>query len=77
MKYYKAEDVQRLINSLRCYGIPELNLEGLPTIEVEFCEDCKDAPYCEQYLVKTTVGDEIVDGWEVDFCQHGERINNE
>lgn len=33
-KYYKAESVQTLINSLKCYGIPELNLEGLPTIEV-------------------------------------------
>ena len=33
-KYYKAEEVQTLINSLKCYGIPELNLDGLPTIEV-------------------------------------------
>ena len=42
-KYYKAEDVQILINSLKCYGIPELNLDGLPTIEVS--EDCISREY--------------------------------
>lgn len=49
-------------------------LSTLPTIEVVFCKECKYAPYCEQYLVKTTFGCEVADGWEVDFCQHGKRI---
>lgn len=46
-------------------------LSTLPTIEVVFCEECKYARYCEQCLVTTTFGNEISEGYEVDFCQHG------
>ena len=46
-KYYKAEEVQTLINSLRCYGIPELNLDGLPTIEVS--EDAISREYLKSF----------------------------
>lgn len=49
-------------------------LSTLPTIEVVFCKECKHAQYCEQYLVTTTFGSEISDGYEIDFCQHGKRI---
>lgn len=52
-------------------------LSILPTIEVVFCEECKYAPHCEQCLVTTTFGCEISEGYDVDFCQHGERIDNE
>lgn len=68
---YASNDINDYLENAK------LLLADLPTIEVVFCEECKYAPYCEQYLVKTTFGDEIADGREVDFCQHGERKNDE
>ena len=52
-------------------------LSKLSTIEVVFCEECKYAPYCEQRLAKEMFGNEVVEWWEVDFCQNGERIDDE
>ena len=80
------EDVERYGVEIRCglktpetfdYRRAREALSDLPTIEIVFCEECKHAPYCEQFLVTTTFGDEISDGYEVYFCQLGERIDNE
>lgn len=89
-KYYEAEDVINCVadvlaeeaNMRGCKPLHAIYfkerakgvLEDLPIVEIVFCEECKHAPYCEQFLVTTTFGDEISDGYEVDFCQHGERI---
>ena len=87
-KYYlELEDViQRLVNAIyeanrgaMSYdeALKRLRIayaETMSTINIVFCEECKYAPYCEQRLVKELFGNEIAEWREVDFCQHGERI---
>lgn len=84
-RYVELEDViQRLDNAIYeanrgALGYDEAlkrlriaYAETMPTINIVFCEECKYAPYCEGCLVTTTFGSEISEGYDVDFCQHGE-----
>lgn len=59
-KYYRADEVQTLINSLKCYGVQELNLDGLPTIEVADLSD-------EAYEVGYTAGQMTERKSEIEF----------
>ena len=85
-KYYKAEDVERLIENILNVMIGkeepiETALCELPTIDIVRCEDCRHATYSvkNQRTHETFYACpySCVNHEGKFFCSYGERIDNE
>lgn len=84
-KYYKAEDVDKLIANVKSgYGMSKSTDElvaDLPTIDIVHCKDCKwsesNGSNTDGYFCHHGHHNPLYQVFSLHFCSYGERIDNE